>query len=173
MKKTITLVFMLMAITAFCFAQTDPVVGFWLSIDENTNEITAGWEIFIVNNELRGRIVSTPNDPKGTIASDVRESYRGFPVPGVVNRMEVAGTPWIFGLSRRAEGDWRGGNIIDPTDGKIYNCRIMFHPAGARVGRTTFQHDMLEMRGEIGLGIGRSQFWRKTDRETASNLWPE
>jgi len=29
------------------------------------------------------------------------------------------------------------------------------------------------MRGEIGLGIGRSQFWRKTDAATASNLWPK
>jgi len=28
------------------------------------------------------------------------------------------------------------------------------------------------MRGEIGLGIGRSQYWQKTDRQTASTLWP-
>jgi len=171
MKKLIALVIGL-TIAAVCFAQSDPVEGFWLSIDENTNEVTAGWQIFIVNNELRGRIVSTPNDPKGTIAADVKESYRGFPLPGKVNEMEVVGPPWIFGLTRRAEGDWRGGNIIDPADGRIYGCRITFHRAGSRVGRTTFETDTLEMRGEIG-PFGRSQFWRKTDERTASNLWPE
>ena len=172
MKKIIALVIGL-AIVGVCFAQTDPAVGFWLSIDENTNEITAGWEMYIVNNELRGRIVSIPNDPRGTIASDAKESYRGFPLPGKVNEMEVAGPPWIFGLTRRGEGDWRGGNVIDAGNGNMYNCRITFHRAGTRVGRTTLQTDTLEMRGEIGLGIGRSQYWRKTDEATANSLWPE
>jgi len=171
LKKIIGLIACI-SIAAVCFAQTDPVVGFWLSIDENTNEVTAGWQIFIVNNELRGRIVSTPNDPMGTIASEMRESYRGFPLPGRVNEMMVVGPPWIFGLTRHAEGDWRGGNIIDPNDGRIYGCRIRFHRAGTRIGRITFETDTLEMRGEIG-PFGRSQYWRKTDEATATNLWPK
>jgi hypothetical protein len=33
--------------------------------------------------------------------------------------------------------------------------------------------DVLEMRGEIGLGIGRSQFWQKSDQQTASSLRPK
>jgi uncharacterized protein (DUF2147 family) len=172
MKRIIALVTGLIITTAV-FAQADPVVGFWLSIDDETNEVTAAWQIYIVNNELRGRIVSTPNDPRGTkVDPRTRESYRGFPLSGNVSQMEVVGPPWIFGLTRRAEGDWRGGNIIDPSDGRMYGCRITFRPAGSRVGRTTFQTDTLEMRGEIG-PFGRSQFWTKTDEATANSLWPD
>jgi len=173
MRKIIALMIFL-TFAAVCFAQSDdPVIGFWISVDEKTGKDTAGWQIYLQNGVLYGRILSLADEPRGTIASECKESYRGFPLTGRVNQMQVAGPPWIFGLTRRAAGDWRGGNIIDPGDGNMYQCRVMFRPAGSRAGGTTFQQDTLEMRGEIGLGIGRSQFWRKTDEQTASNLWPD
>ncbi|MCL2805886.1 MAG: DUF2147 domain-containing protein [Treponema sp.] len=172
MKKIITLLICL-SIAAVCFAQDDPVVGYWISIDENTNRMTAGWQIYIENNMLYGKILSLADQPRGTIATELRERYDGFPLPGRVNTMQVAGPPWIYGLTKNTRnGEWSGGKIINPEDGKFYNCRIIFRPAGSRAGSRTFTQDMLEMRGEIGLGIGRSQFWRKTDEATASNLWP-
>jgi uncharacterized protein (DUF2147 family) len=166
MKKIIAFIISL-SITAVCFAQSDPVEGYWLSVDEKTNKVTAGWQIYQQNGILYGKILSLSDDPKGTIAKDVKESYKDFPLSGKVNQMEVAGPPWIFGLTKKETGDWRGGKIIDPADGNMYNCRVMFHKADGR----RYANDTLEMRGEIGLGIGRSQFWRKTDAETASNLW--
>jgi uncharacterized protein (DUF2147 family) len=173
MKKIIALIICL-TVAAVCFA--DPVVGYWLSIDENTNRVTAGWQIYIENDKLFGRIVSLADEPRGTIADQCRESYSGFPLPGRVNQMQVAGPPWIFNLTRQSEGRWSGGRIINPEDGKIYNCRIIFHPAGSRSGNRAFQHDTLEMRGEVvsigAIGAGRSQFWRRTDERTARNLWP-
>ena len=171
MKKIIAL-FLGLTITMVCFAQTDPVVGYWLSIDEKSNQVTAGWQIYIENNLLYGKILSLKDEPRGTLAAECRERYEGFPLSGRVNQMQVAGPPWIFGLTRNAEGDWRGGKIIDPESGNMYNCKVTFRPAGSRAGGRTFQNDTLEMRGEIGLGIGRSQYWRKTDQRTASNLWP-
>ena len=170
--KKIMLLSLGLIIAAVCFAQTDPAVGFWLSVDENSGNVTAGWQIYIENGELRGRILSLPNEPKGVRATNCNASYRGFPLSGAVNQMEVAGPPWIFGLTRRAAGDWRGGNIIDPNDGRMYSCRVMFHPAGTRSGNRNFTVDTLEVRGEIGLGIGRSQFWRKSTQGVASSLWP-
>jgi uncharacterized protein (DUF2147 family) len=80
--------------------------------------------------------------------------------------MTVVGTPWIFGLSPdRQSGQWKGGNVVDPNDGKMYGCEITFHPADSRRYRT----DTLEMRGKIG-PFGRSQFWRKATREQAAAL---
>jgi len=172
MKKFFTFVFLFIIVSVICFAQTDPVEGFWLSIDENTNKVTAGWQIYIQNDILYGKILSLADHPRDAIAIPCNPGYRGFPVSGRVNEMNVAGTPWIFGLTKRGVGDWRGGNVINPEDGRMYSCRITFRPAGSRVGRVTFEVDHLEMRGEIGLGIGRSQFWRRSDERTASNLWP-
>jgi len=172
MKKIFALIIALTA-ASVCFAQTDPVVGFWLSIDENTNKITAGWQIYIENGRLFGKILSLADEPRDAIADQCRESYRDFPLPGRVNQMPVAGPPWIYNLTRQRTGEWSGGRIINPEDGKDYNCRIIFRAAGTRAGGRTFTADTLEMRGEIGLGIGRSQYWQKTDEQTASSLWPD
>jgi uncharacterized protein (DUF2147 family) len=169
MKKIIVLFIIFTGVTAFCFSDGDPVEGFWISVDEKTNRVTAGWQVYRQDGRLYGKILSIATQPRGITASPCRESYPGFPVPGRVNQMEVAGTPWIYGLSMHRTGEWRGGKIINPEDGNIYNCRITFRPADGR----RYTEDTLEMRGEIGLGIGRSQFWRRTDEQTASGLWPD
>ena len=166
MKKLIVLLFFL-AGTALCFA--DPVEGFWLSVDEKTNKVTAGWQIYQEGGKLYGKILSISTYPKGVLAYRCRDSYSGFPVSGKVSVMPVAGTPWIYGLTRDREGVWSGGNVINPEDGNIYRCRIIHRPADGR----RYNVETLEMRGEIGLGIGRSQFWQRTDSATAVSLWPE
>jgi len=165
MKRTVFFI-VFIAVAVFCFG--DSVEGFWLSIDEKTEQVTAGWQIYQEGGRLYGKILSTATEPRGVIADRCRESYRGFPVAGRVNTMPVVGTPWIYGLTRQREGVWSGGNVVNPEDGGLYNCRITFHAADGR----RYTVDTLEMRGEIGLGIGRSQYWRKTDEATASNLWP-
>jgi uncharacterized protein (DUF2147 family) len=167
MKKIIA-VFFALTTAIYCFAD-DPVEGFWISIDDNTGKVTAGWQVYQEGGKLYGKILSLASEPRGTIAAMCKESYKGFPVLGKVNTMPVAGTPWIFGLTKGKNGEWSGGNIIDPESGKMYNCKIIFRPADGK----KFQSDTLEMRGEIGLGIGRSQFWQKTDSATANNLWPD
>jgi len=168
MKKIIAFIVSL-SISVVCFAQSDPVEGFWTSVDDNTNKITAGWQIYQEGGKLYGKILSLADYSKDVIAVRCNESYRGFPVAGKVNAMSVAGTPWIFGLTKSKSGEWSGGSVINPEDGKMYTCKIIFRPADGK----KFNTDTLEMRGEIGLGIGRSQFWRKTDAATAGGLGPK
>jgi uncharacterized protein (DUF2147 family) len=167
MKKTVLLFGLALLLAGFCFA-ADPVEGYWLSIDDKTGRVTAGWEIYQEGGKLYGKVLSTAEHGPDVKALACRESYQGFPVPGKVNEMIVVGTPWIFGLVREKEGRWVNGNVIDPTDGNIYKCKIIFHSADGK----KFTADTLEMRGEIGLGIGRSQYWRKTSREIAETLSP-
>jgi uncharacterized protein (DUF2147 family) len=159
---------LLLAAGSVCFA-IDPAEGYWLSVDEKTNKVTAGWTIYQEGGKLCGKVLSTADEKPGVLATRCQDSYAGFPVAGKVSQMPVVGTPWIFGLSPGKTGEWAGGSVINPEDGKIYKCKIIFHPADGK----KYKADTLEMRGEIGLGIGRSQFWQKTDRETAGNLWPK
>jgi uncharacterized protein (DUF2147 family) len=144
----------------------DPVEGFWISVDEKTGKSTAGWEIYQNGGKLYGKVLSIAGFPQDSLAVECKESYRGFPLRGKVNEMSVIGTPWIFGLSADRDGRWSGGNVIDPQDGNMYRCRITYRPADGNRYKT----DTLEMRGEIGLGIGRSQFWRKSTRQEAESL---
>jgi uncharacterized protein (DUF2147 family) len=150
----------------FCFA-ADPVLGFWISVDEKTGKTTAGWEIYQDKSGLLyGKMLSVAEFPQDQLAQLCKESYKGFPVSGKVNQMRVVGTPWIFGLRQDKEGQWSGGNIINPADGSMYKCKITFRKANGNRYKT----DTLEMRGEIGLGIGRSQFWKKATQVEAARL---
>jgi len=152
------------AITGFCFA-ADPAEGFWISVDEKTGKETAGWEIFIRDGKLYGRILSVAGFPQDVKAENCKDSYKGFPASGKVSEMTVVGTIWIFGLVPAAQpGQWKDGNIVDPDSGSMYGCKITFHPTGGK-----FKTDTLEMRGTIG-PIGRSQFWRKATRQQAAGV---
>ena len=165
MKRFLIVLIMICFVCGISFA-ADVVEGFWLSVDEKTGKVTAGWHVYQQNNKLYGIILSSADGTPDELATKVKESYAGFPLPGKVNQMKVNGTPWIFGLSMDKPGEWSGGNIIDPQDGKMYKCKIIFRTADGKKYKT----DVLEMRGEIGLGIGRSQFWQRTDESTAGSL---
>jgi uncharacterized protein (DUF2147 family) len=155
---------MLTAGTDFCFA-ADPAEGYWISVDDKGKKIS-GWELYILNGNLCGKMVSAPGTPDNARASKCRKSYRGFPLSGKVNEMPVIGTPWIFGLTTERPGHWINGSVINPEDGKIYKCKMTFHPADGK----RYKNDTLEMRGEIGWGIGRSYFWLKSSAEEVNAL---
>ncbi len=156
MKKAL-IVFAAFALCAFAAAAADPVEGFWKSVDEKTGEATAFWKIYDKGGVLYGEIVKIVGKSDDTIATEAKSSYKGFPVQGDVSKMRVVGTPWIYGLSKKSEGEWAGGSIVDPKKGDLYKCKIAFRKADGK----KFPQDVLEMRGEIGLGIGRSQFWQR------------
>jgi uncharacterized protein (DUF2147 family) len=165
--KKIIAFFVFSAIAGICFA-ADPVEGYWLSIDEKTGAVTAGWHIYQERGMLFGKIISMAEHPKDVRAEKCKDSYSGVPISGRVSQMFVVGTPWIFGLSPDKPGAWNGGSIINPEDGNMYKCKITYRPADGK----KFKTDTLEVRGEIGLGIGRSQYWQKSGQEAASSLGP-
>ena len=157
--------------TAFLFLATmifaaDPTEGFWISVDEKTNQDTAGWQIWQDGGKLFGKILSIadlPQDEKATGGKG--KSYDNFMKGADVGTLTTVGTTWIWDLTQQAEGKWANGYIIDPGDGKRYKCRITFHKADGK----KFKTDTLEMRGEVG-PFGRSQFWKKASQADASAL---
>jgi uncharacterized protein (DUF2147 family) len=167
MKKKIVLLFLFFTAIFLCFANpqgTDPAEGFWLFFDERTGSNT-GWQVYQENGRLHGKMLSTSI---AHAVNNARNSYPGFPISGNVSEMPLLGTPWVFGLTMQRPGVWTGGNIIHPRNGSMFRCRITFHPADGR----RYMVDTLELRGEIGLGIGRSQFLQRTDQVTASSFQP-
>jgi uncharacterized protein (DUF2147 family) len=149
-----------------CFA-ADVVEGFWISLDEKTGKQTAGWELASKGGVLQGTILSLYGKAQNELAAACKASYKGFPIAGDVRKMKVVGElPWIFGMKMDKAGQWSGGNIINPEDGNMYQCKILFHPADGN----KYKADTLEVRGELFLGIGRSQFWQKATSAQARSL---
>jgi uncharacterized protein (DUF2147 family) len=161
--------FFLAAIVIFMYTTAafaaDPVEGFWLSVDHKTGEIQSGWEIYQSNDKMFGKMLSAYGLPANVMASKCKESYPNFPIAGKVNQLPVLGTPWIFNLKIESPGRWANGSVIDPTNGSIYKCSLIFHPADGK----KFLHETLEIRGQL-LVFSGSQYWRKATREEAGAL---
>ena len=150
-------------VCGICFA-ADPAEGFWLSVDEKTGKVTAGWQIYVQSGVLYGRILSAADATPANKATECKASYRGYPVAGNVSQMPIIGSIWIFGLTPdKNPGQWKGGNVIDPSDGNMYTCTITYHDNYNGRGPT------LQMRGSL-LGIGRSQYWRKATEAQARGV---
>ena len=165
MKKIIALFAALLLVGTMCFA-ADPAEGFWISIDEKTNEPTAGWQISQQGGKLSGKILSVADKPQDELATGGKgKKYDNFMKGADVGTLQTVGTTWIWDLSKAAEGKWSGGYIIDPGDGKRYACEITFHKADGK----KYKADTLEMRGKVG-PFGRSQFWKAATEAEASGL---
>jgi uncharacterized protein (DUF2147 family) len=164
-RKKLFAVIVLFIVGGLCFA-ADPAEGFWISVDEKTGKDTAGWEIFVRDGKLYGKILSAVNVSQTDKADNCKDSYKGFPASGKVSGMPVIGTTWMFGLvPDRQTGQWKDGNVIDPESGNMYGCKVIFHAAD----NNKYKVDTLEMRGTIG-PLGRSQFWRKATYAQAVSL---
>jgi uncharacterized protein (DUF2147 family) len=156
MKKLIVFLSALLLSTAVYAA--DPAVGLWKSIDDKTGKVTAIWKVYEEGGKLFGTIAATTDAPQDIIASACKESYKGFPVSGAVNKMKTVGTPWIFNMVKESEGNWKDGNIIDPSNGKMYGCVIKYLKAGEKNKKYTATGPTLAMAGTVG-PIQVFQYW--------------
>ncbi len=158
MNRKIYLVMVILVIFGTAaFLAADPAEGYWKSIDDETGKATAFWNIYVRGGQLFGEIVKITDKPDDTIADKVDPSYSGFPISGDLSKRTVLHTPWIYNMSRRSEGDWRGGYIIDPNDGRRYRSDVKFHKADGN----KYQVDTLEVKGKI-LFFSRSQYWERS-----------
>lgn len=156
MKKISAILTALFLMAGAVFA-ADPACGLWKSIDDKTGEVTAIWRIYEENGMLFGTIAATTDLPQDVIADKCKESYKNFPVAGKVNQMKTVGTPWIFNMKKVSSGNWKDGNIIDPSNGKMYGCVIKFMAAGSDKKAKV---DTLAMAGTVG-PIKVFQYWVK------------
>ena len=157
MKKLLILVGSILLLTTKLFA-ADPAVGLWKSIDDKTGKVTAIWKVYEQGGKLFGTIAATTDAPQDIPASSCKESYKNFPVSGAVNKMKVVGTPWIFNMVKESEGNWKDGNIIDPSNGKMYGCVIKYLKKGDKHKKVTATGPTLAMAGTVG-PIQVFQYW--------------
>ena len=157
MKKLMALVGALIVTASAVFA-ADPACGLWKSIDDKTGKVTAIWKIYEEGDLLMGTIAATTSDPQDVIATACKESYKGFPKSGAVNKMHTVGTPWIFNMKKTSTGFWENGNIIDPSNGKMYGCVIKYLATGEKNKKYVAKQPTLAMAGKVG-PIEVFQYW--------------
>lgn len=162
--------FVILAVLTFgamnCFA-ADPAFGIWKSIDDQTGEVTAVWKIYEQGGQLFGTIAAVVDKPQDVIATACKPTYKNFPVSGAVNKMRTVGTPWIYNMQKESEGNWKGGTIVNPKDGKMYGCVIKYLEPGEKNKRYVAKTPTLAMAGTVG-PIQVFQYWvRATEEDIA------
>lgn len=119
-------------------------VGLWKTIDDKTQQPRSFVRIVENNGVLEGRVEKLLNrqpddDPDGLCRA----------CSGERKDKPVVGMTILWGL-RKSGDDWRGGEILDPKNGKTYSCKMKIADGGAK----------LDVRGYIGVSlIGRTQTW--------------
>jgi len=137
----------LFVLLAFCctsvFGQS--AIGKWTTIDDATNKKKSTVELYKSDdNKLYGKITylypreGRPDNAKCDLCTDDR---KGKPLMGL---QIVRNLTWDGSV-------WKGGTIVDPENGKVYNVKIWIDKKSP---------DKLNVRGYVG-PFFRTQIWEK------------
>jgi uncharacterized protein (DUF2147 family) len=124
---------------------TESPVGYWTTIDDDGKTPSSVIQVFPKGKKLFGKIVQLINprekDPKCTACKGDRKNQR-------IIGME------ILRDFEQDDDEWSGGYILDPREGKEYNCYLEVIEGGKR----------LKVRGYVGIALlGRTQYWQKSE----------
>ncbi len=139
----------LLLFAQFLFSQTaaQTPVGKWKTIDDETHKAKSVVEITKDSNgKLHGKVIQLfrePDEDQDPICDECSGDKKDQKIIG----MEIL---WDLKWDKDDQ-DWQGGDIMDPDNGKTYDCYISLENA-----------DKLKVRGYIGFSLfGRTQYWHR------------
>ncbi|NML18883.1 DUF2147 domain-containing protein [Azohydromonas caseinilytica] len=135
----------LLACASAAWAQGTPV-GLWRTIDDATGQAKSLVRITESGGVLTGRVEQLLDPAQAerrcSACSDERKDQ------------PVQGMTILRNVRQEEPGQWGGGDILDPNNGKVYKVRLRPEADGSR----------LVVRGYIGLpALGRSQTWQRVE----------
>jgi uncharacterized protein (DUF2147 family) len=120
-------------------------IGLWKTFDDKTGSARAIVRIYEENGKLFGRIERsfTPGADK-RVCAVCTDERKDQPILGLL----------IIRNMKPADGEYGGGDILDPDNGSVYKCKFHVDDGGTR----------LIVRGFIGISLlGRTQTWQRVD----------
>lgn len=141
MKKLILLITTILFSGASVFSQS--IVGKWETIDDDTNKPRSVVEIYEENGKYFGKIIDVYWDKsKGEDAEDVCEKCTDDR-----KNKKILGLQIIRKLEKKGN-ELKNGTILDPNNGKVYDCKIWV------------ENGELKVRGYVAFFF-RTQTWKK------------
>ena len=119
--------------------------GKWKTISDKTGKETSIVRIWKENEKLFGKVemvLPQEGQDPNPLCHKCEGKKKDQPITGMMI---------LWDLTQNEEG-WDGGYILDPDDGKAYNCKV----------RVVDNGNKLEVRGYIGFSLlGRTQTWHR------------
>jgi len=149
MKKTLLFVFLLLFLILNCYPKADITndmspLGYWKTVDDKTKKVKSLVKIWQENGKLKGRVEEVYPQP-GEDPDPICDKC-----PGEFKDKRVVGLEFMWGFFEE-DGNWIKGKILDPENGKVYNCQLEVTDNGQK----------LDVFGYIKVifKIGRTQTW--------------
>lgn len=116
-------------------------VGVWKNLDDEDGKEKSHIEIYEQNGKLRAKVIKLLPAATITKCNACKGDKKG---------KDLIGLDILWDLKKSGK-IWDGGHILDPKNGKEYNCKIEFDGT-----------EKLKVRGYIGVSMfGRTQIWYK------------
>jgi len=153
-KSTALGYFLLLAISTSAWSVE--LEGTWQEYDEHSGKPEALISITkLPDNTYSGEIIKIFPDSlaeSGMLCSKC---------PGSFSNQPLLGLRILSGLKRKDDLNFDGGNILDPDEGKIYQCRIRLSEDGTTI----------EVTGYISFAwLGQSETWRRLNDDSSMHV---
>ena len=124
-------------------AQAPSAAGVWRTVDDKTGQPKGEVRVYEENGHWFGQITRVYDSKDAqSRCDDCRDDRKGKPIVGltIVRNMTLK------------DGEFAGGDILDPDTGKVYRCRFRLDDGGEK----------LVVRGFFGFSLlGRTQTWTR------------
>lgn len=117
MKTNLLFIILLLFVSVNAIGQRTSIFGEWKTVDDNTGKIRSIVEIYEKNGKAFGKIKKLfrePHEDQDPICVECTDHRKDKKVIG----MEI-----ISGMEKDGD-EWEEGEILDPENGKTYNCKI-------------------------------------------------
>ena len=138
MKKIFTLLFL----TTFLSINSQTIFRKWYSTNDDTGEVDSVVEMYKKDGKAYAKIIEIMDENRQNAVCDKCE--------GENKNKPILGLEILTGLEEKGD-EWSGGKILDPRNGKEYNCFIkLINP------------NKLKLRGYIGVSLfGKTKYWKR------------
>ena len=141
MKKAF-LTLVLLAITISINSQT--IFGKWNSTNDETGKVDSVIEMYKKDGKAYAKIIKINDPERQTAVCEV--------CTGSNKNKPILGLEILTGLEKD-DDEWSGGEILDPRNGKVYNCYIKL-----------VKPNKLKIRGFIGVALfGKTKYWKRAE----------
>ena len=141
MKKKFT-IFLLIAFSSTMNAQT--IFGNWLSKNKDTGAIDSVIKVYKKDGKVVAKIIEIKDTSRQDAVCELCEGRnKNKPILGLII---------LTGIEKQ-DDEWSGGTILDPRNGKVYQCYIKL-----------VKPNKLKLRGYIGISLfGKTAYWERAE----------
>ncbi len=141
MKKVFLTLFLL-TITFSISSQT--IFGKWHSTNDETGKVDSVIEMYEKEGKAYAKIIEITDPERQKAVCDK--------CTGANKNKSILGLEILSGLEKD-DDEWSGGEILDPRNGKVYNCYIKL-----------MKSNKLKIRGYIGVALfGKTKYWKRAE----------